>query len=70
MDESPPAAGDPALAAAVLERLRPAPFWGYATATIRRRGGRTAVIDVEAAADRDVLVALGRAVFAVLPACG
>lgn len=147
MDESPPAAGDPVLAAAVLERLRPAPFWDHlgcelvaaapgtaavrlparpqfgrstnsgdgaahggavaalidmaascalitvlapdegrttidlavhylapargdltATATIRRRGGRTAVIDVEAAADGDVLVALGRAVFAVLPA--
>lgn len=37
-----------------------------ATATVRRRGGRTAVIDVEVVAGDGSLCALGRTVFAVL----
>lgn len=37
-----------------------------ATATIRRRGGRTAFIDVEVATEDGTLAALGRSVFAVL----
>lgn len=37
-----------------------------ATATVRRRGGRTAVIDVEVLDGDGGLAALGRAVFAVL----
>jgi uncharacterized protein (TIGR00369 family) len=37
-----------------------------ATATVRRRGGRTAVIDIDVSGDDETLVALGRAVFAIL----
>jgi uncharacterized protein (TIGR00369 family) len=37
-----------------------------AAATVRRRGGRTAVIDIEVAGSDERLVALGRAVFAIL----
>ena len=37
-----------------------------ATAMVRRRGGRTAVIDVEVVAEDGTLAALGRTVFAVL----
>jgi len=37
-----------------------------ATATVRRRGGRTAFIDVEVLAEDGTLAAVGRAVFAVL----
>jgi uncharacterized protein (TIGR00369 family) len=37
-----------------------------AIATVRRRGGRTAFIDVDVGADDGTLVAVGRTVFAVL----
>ena len=37
-----------------------------ATATIRRRGGRTAVIDIEAFSASGELCAIGRATFAIL----
>jgi uncharacterized protein (TIGR00369 family) len=37
-----------------------------ATATVRRRGGRTAFIDVEVSAEDGTLAAVGRTVFAVL----
>lgn len=37
-----------------------------ATATVRRRGGRTAVIDIDVISGDDSLAAIGRAVFAVL----
>jgi acyl-CoA thioesterase len=37
-----------------------------ATATVRRRGGRTAVIDIEVNSGDESLVALGRTVFAIL----
>ena len=37
-----------------------------AIATVRRRGGRTAVIDIEVSNGDDTLVALGRAVYAIL----
>ena len=37
-----------------------------ATATVRRRGGRTAFIDVEVSAEDGSLAAVGRTVFAVL----
>jgi uncharacterized protein (TIGR00369 family) len=38
-----------------------------ATATVRRRGRRTAFIDVEVNAEDGTLAAVGRSVFAVLP---
>jgi acyl-CoA thioesterase len=37
-----------------------------AAATVRRRGGRTAVIDIEVIDGDETLVALGRAVFAIM----
>ena len=37
-----------------------------ATATVRRRGGRTAVIDIEAFGANGELAAIGRATFAIL----
>ena len=37
-----------------------------ATATVRRRGGRTAVIDIDAFSASGELVAIGRATFAIL----
>ncbi|MGE3449109.1 MAG: PaaI family thioesterase [Microbacteriaceae bacterium] len=37
-----------------------------AIATVRRRGGRTAVIDIEVAGGDGSLIALGRAVFAIV----
>ncbi|MGH2583606.1 MAG: PaaI family thioesterase [Dehalococcoidia bacterium] len=46
--------------------LAPARGTLTATATVRRRGGRTAVIDVEVLAEDGGPAALGRAVFAVL----
>lgn len=38
-----------------------------AAATVRRRGGRTAIVDIEVTDEAQVLVALGRATFALLP---
>lgn len=37
-----------------------------ATAAVRRRGGRTAVIDVEVTSESGELAAIGRATFAIL----
>jgi acyl-CoA thioesterase len=37
-----------------------------ATATVRRRGGRTAVIDIDVIDGDETLIALGRAVFAII----
>jgi len=41
-----------------------------AEATVRRRGGRTAVIDVEVLSEDGSLAALGRTTFAILPPRG
>jgi len=46
--------------------LAPARGMLTATATVRRRGGRTAVIDIEVEGADGALAALGRATFAVL----
>jgi uncharacterized protein (TIGR00369 family) len=49
-----------------IHYLAPARGTLTATATVRRRGGRTAVVDVEVLTEEGGLAALGRAVFAVL----
>lgn len=46
--------------------LAPAQGTLTATATVRRRGGRTAVIDAEVLSEGGELVAIGRATFAIL----